>query len=116
MTSQIQLVESICQKIFDKKGMNILALDVRGISTMTDFFIIAEGNVERHVQALASTVAELLAEQGIYPLHTEGEREGDWAVLDYGDIIIHFFIPAMREKYRLEQVWKEGKVVETKFL
>jgi len=112
----VQLVESICQKIFDKKGLNILALDVRGISTMTDFFIIAEGNVERHVVALASAVIELLAEKGMSPLHTEGEREGDWVVLDYGHIIIHFFIPSMREKYRLEQVWKEGEIVETKFL
>jgi ribosome-associated protein len=111
-SEQQTLLQSICQQIFNKKGFNILTLDVRNVSGMTDYFIIAEGNVERHVQALARSVTELLAESGRKPYRTEGEQEGDWAVLDYGDIIIHFFIPDQREKYRLEQVWKEGKVVD----
>jgi ribosome-associated protein len=106
------LLQTICQCIYDKKGFNILTLDVRGVSTMTDYFIIAEGNVERHVQALFGAVYDLLQTQQRKPLHTEGEGMGDWAVLDYGDIVIHFFIPDLREKYRLEQLWKEGRVVD----
>lgn len=112
---QNKLVDAICQKIFDKKGFNILALDVRGVSSMTDYFIIAEGNVERHVQALSTAIYELLEESKIKPIHTEGESNGDWIVLDYGDVIVHFFIPDMREKYQLEQVWKEGKVVDVSY-
>jgi ribosome-associated protein len=110
--NQNKLVHEICQKIYDKKGFNILAIDVRGVCEMTDYFIIAEGNVERHVQALSRSVYELLQESKLKPHHTEGDRDGDWIVLDYGDMIIHLFIPDMREKYRLEQVWKAGKVVD----
>lgn len=106
------LVQAICQKIYDKKGFNILGLDVRGVCSMTNFFIIAEGTVERHVKALADTVFDFLLEMGRKPIHREGGREGDWVVLDYGDMVIHFFIPEMREKYALEQVWKEGKIVD----
>jgi ribosome-associated protein len=104
-------VQSVCQKIFDKKGFNILALDVRGISTMTDFFVIAEGNVDRHVVALAKEVRAYFQAQGKKPFRTEGERDGDWVVLDYGNLVVHLFIPDLREKYKLEQVWKAGLVV-----
>ena len=112
MNEQKKLLQNICQRIFDKKGFNILTLDVRGVSTMTDYFIIAEGNVERHVQALSRSIHELLQENDLKPCHTEGERIGDWIVLDYGILIVHLFIPDMREKYALEQVWKAGKVVD----
>jgi len=111
-SDQRALLQSICQQIFDKKGFNILTLDVRDVCMMTDYFIVAEGTVDRHVQALARSVMDLLSQNGRKPLRTEGEREGDWVALDYGDMVIHFFIPDQREKYRLEQVWKEGKVVE----
>ena len=105
-------LQEICQNIFDKKGFNIVTLDVKGVSSMTDYFVVAEGTVERHVKALANIVMELFREKNRKPVHTEGEKEGDWIVLDYGDVIIHLFIPDLREKYALEQVWKEGKVVE----
>lgn len=108
---QNDLLQAICQLIFDKKGFNILTLDVRGVSTMTDYFIIAEGNVDRHVQALSYAVVQLLKEHNIKPSHIDGGAVGDWIVLDCSDIVIHFFTPEMREKYTLEQVWKEGKVV-----
>jgi ribosome-associated protein len=106
------LLQLICQTIYDKKGFNILTLDVRGVSTMADYFVIAEGNVERHVQALAGCVSDELAALKRKPLHTEGISDGDWVVLDYGDVIIHLMIPDMREYYALEQVWKEGRVVD----
>jgi len=112
LKKQKSLLEAICQRIYDKKGFNLLVLDVRGLSTMCDFFIIAEGNVERHVQALLRAVSEQMSEQKRSPYHTEGERTGDWAVLDYGDIIVHFFIPEMREKYAIEQVWRAGSIVD----
>ena len=116
MSQETALIQSICQNIYDKKGFNILALDVRGVCTMCDFFIIAEGNVEKHVQALSDSVYRFLLEAYRKPMNIEGIREGDWIVLDYGDIVIHFFIPEMREKYALEQIWKAGKVVEVQLL
>jgi ribosome-associated protein len=115
MRKEKRELEAVCQKIYDKKGFNILALDVRGISSICDFFVIAEGNVSRHVCALSQSIVEMFQEEGLKPIHLEGEHTGDWAVLDYGNIIIHLFTPEMREKYRLEQVWKEGKVVDINF-
>lgn len=105
----------IAQAVYDKKGFNILILDVRKISTMTDYFIIAEGTVDRHVKALSQTIIdELSLHGGRTPLHVEGQQEGDWVVLDYADFVIHLFIPELREKYALEELWRKGQVVDVK--
>jgi ribosome-associated protein len=109
-------LERIAQVIYDKKGFNILVLDVRDICTMTDFFIIAEGSVDRHVKALSHAVVDMFESRGIRSLHAEGQQEGDWVVLDYGHFVIHLFIPELREKYALEELWKEGKIVDVKIL
>src|SRR5262245_21192412 len=106
------LLEQICQTIFDKKGFNILTLDVRELSTLTDYFIIAEGNVERHVQMLAKELIELMAQEGRPPIHVEGQKQGDWVVLDYSEVVIHLFIPDMREKYQLEQLWQNAEIID----
>ena len=102
----------IAQAIYDKKGFNILSLDVRGISSFAEYFIIAEGNVEKHVQSLAQSVHEKMLEIGYRPLHIEGKKEGDWIVIDYSDVVIHLFIPEMREKYNLEQLWQESTIID----
>lgn len=113
--SSISIVlNSIAQAIFDKKGFNILALDVRNISTMTDYFIIAEGTVDRHVKSISKAIADALEPLGYKPWHVEGTGSGDWIVIDYGDIVIHLFIPELREKYALEELWNEGKIVDVK--
>lgn len=105
----------IAQAVYDKKGFNILIIDVRKISTMTDYFIIAEGTVDRHVKALSQTIIdELSLHGGRTPLHVEGQQEGDWVVLDYADFVIHLFIPELREKYALEELWQKGQVVDVK--
>lgn len=113
MTNQMQKqLNSIAQALYDKKGFNILVLDVRDICTMTDYFIIAEGSVDRHVKALSQAIMDELAQQGQRPMHVEGQQTADWIVLDYSDFVIHLFIPELREKYDLEDVWRKGKVVD----
>lgn len=107
-------LERIAQAIYDKKGFNILVLDVREICTMTDYFIIAEGTVDRHVKALSNMVMDEFTAEKRNPLFVEGQREGDWIVLDYGDFIVHLFTPELREKYALENLWSKGKVVDVK--
>ncbi len=107
-----KLLEDICQTLFDKKGFNILCLDVRGLSSVSDYFVIAEGNVEKHVQALSQSVYEKMQLLGRMPLHLEGKRTGDWVVLDYTDVVIHLFIPDMREKYELEQLWDKASIID----
>lgn len=102
----------ISQALFDRKGFNILALDVRGISTMTDYYVIAEGSVDRHVKALCTAVKEKLKETGLSLFHIEGEQDGDWIVMDCGEIVVHLFVPELREKYALEELWTKAKIVD----
>lgn len=102
---------SIAQTIFDKKGFNILVIDVRETSTFTDFFVIAEGSANKHVQALATSVATTLENLGSAPIHIEGKSEGEWVVIDDFNIVIHLFAPGFRELYSLEELWRDGKIV-----
>lgn len=106
------VLEKICQSIFDKKGFNILTLDVREVSSLTDFCVIAEGNVEKHVKTIADVLCEALREEGKRPIHVEGDQSGDWIIVDYADIIVHLFTPDKREKFALEQLWQEARVVD----
>lgn len=106
------LLRKIAQAIIDKKGFNLVGLDVRGISTMTDFFVIAEGNVERHVKALARVVEEAIEEFGDQVIHIEGLDVGEWVVIDCVTVVIHLFTPTMRDRYHLEQLWHEAKLIE----
>lgn len=110
--SSHDILNAIAQAIFDKKGFNILAIDVRDISTLTDFFLIAEGSVDRHVRGISLAVEEKLSEMGHRALHVEGKESGDWIVMDFCDVLVHLFIPDLREKYALENLWKEGKIVD----
>ncbi len=115
MTEQetsIAMLNAIAQTIYDKKGFNILGLDVRDVSNLTDFFVIAEGSVDRHVRAICLSLQEKLTEMGHSPLHVEGAESGDWIVMDFGEVLVHLFIPELREKYALENLWKEGKIVD----
>lgn len=112
MEKEMEVLKTIAQALYEKKGANILAIDVREISSLTEYFIIAEGSVERHVQALSRDIKEVV-ESLDYPIfHLDGDTNGDWIVLDCGKILIHLFVPEMREKYQLEELWHDGKVVD----
>jgi ribosome-associated protein len=110
--SALKLLDVIAQALFDKKGKNILALDLKGISTMTDYIIIAEGNVDRHLKALATEVSDAMEQRGYRPLHIEGMRDSDWIIVDFGEIIVHLFTPELREKYAIEELWRSGSIVD----
>lgn len=105
-------LDALAQKIYQKKGVNILAIDVRGVSTMTDFFLIAEGNVPRHVKALAEAVLNLCKEAGLAPPRTEGLKLADWVVVDLGNIVIHILTSELRYRFELEEVWRAGELVD----
>lgn len=106
----------MAKHIFDKKGINIIALDVRGISSITDFILLANGNVDRHVIALSHELEKVLRDEGIRPTQVEGTKTGDWVILDYSNIVIHLFLPDMRQKYQLERLWSDGKVIDLDLL
>jgi ribosome-associated protein len=112
MNESQALLNCIGQALFDKKAFNILAIDVRSVSDLTDFCVIAEANVDRHVKALAHNVAEEAKKLQLSPHFIEGELEGDWVVIDFGDVIVHIMLSDMREKYALEKLWKDGQIVD----
>ncbi len=106
------LLPIIAQTIYDKKGFNILTLDMRKNSSITDYVVIAEGNVDRHVIAMGKAIESALSEIGEYPVHVEGMQAGDWVVLDYMQVMVHLFVPGVREKYQLELLWQEAEIVD----
>lgn len=114
--SILHSLNGIAQAIYDKKGFNILVLDVTGVSSLSDFVVIAEGNIDRHVKALALAVKKSLDDLGLKPLYVEGERTGDWVVIDCGEVMVHLLVPDFRERYSLEKLWKPSKVVDVKII
>ncbi len=110
--TSLDTLNTIAQVIYDKKGFNILALDVQGMSSITDYLLIAEGNVDRHVTSIAKAIIDEMSEKGEDPIHTEGLKTGDWAVLDYGDVTVHIFMPGLRQRYSLERLWGDSKIVD----
>lgn len=105
-------LDLIAEAILDKKGFNILALDIKNVSTFTDYIVIAEGNVDRHVLAIANSVIAEMKQEGYIAHHIEGREGGDWVVIDYVDIIVHLFMPGLRTKYQLERLWEEGTEID----
>ncbi len=102
------LVELAARTLAAHKGQEVVILDVRGLSSLWDFFIICSGGSKRHVQALAQHLQETLKEAGARPLGVEGLEEGNWVLLDYVDVVIHLFIKPLRDFYDLEGLWVEA--------
>ena len=98
--------------LLDRKAVDLVILEVKDLSSFTDYFLICSGHSDRQVQALASHVEEKLGREGIHPLGVEGKREGRWALLDYGEVIIHVFYEPVREFYDLERLWSEAPRIE----
>jgi ribosome-associated protein len=95
--------------IFEKKGTDIVLLDVEKTFFLSDVFVIATGSSRINVQALADNVEERLKETfDVKPLRVEGRTEGEWTLVDYGDIIVHIFQGAPREYYSLERLWGDA--------
>lgn len=94
-----------------KKGIDIVTLDVRGISSVTDYYIIASGTSIRHANALAKYVRDDLSELGVKIHHKEGQRGSSWVLLDYLNVVVHIFDQSSRTYYDLERVWQDAKKV-----
>jgi ribosome-associated protein len=92
----------------DKKAENIIVLDIRGMSVIADYFVIATGTSERQIKALAGAVDEALAMQGLHAAGVEGLQQALWVLMDFGDVIIHIFSPEQRDYYRLERLWSKA--------
>ncbi len=89
----------------DIKGQNIVKLDVRSMTTVTDHMIVASGTSGRHVRALIDNVLEKARKSGHRPIGIEGESGGEWVLLDLQDVVVHVMLPKVREFYNLERLW-----------
>ncbi len=112
MTDTLELARHIVEVISDKKGENVVLLDIRDVSILADYFIIASATSERQAQAVVEAVYEETKKAlNARPLHTEGEPASGWVLMDYGGVVVHLFAPEVRAYYDLEELWKEGRVV-----
>ena len=100
-----ELCKLVINALEDTKAFDIKILNVRKLTSITDRMIIASGNSSRQVGALADKVMEAARERGIRPLGVEGVLEGDWALIDLGDVVVHIMRPAIRDYYKLEKLW-----------
>jgi len=100
-----QQVQQAAQAAQDKKAIDLAVLDLREVSSFTDYFIICSGQNARQVKAIADAVEETLRRNRARPAHVEGYDRAEWVLLDYFDFIVHVFTPAMREFYALERLW-----------
>ncbi|MDA8165100.1 MAG: ribosome silencing factor [Desulfobacteraceae bacterium] len=106
--SSLELARLAGRAALDKKAENLVILDVRGISSFTDFFVLMTGRSTRHVQGLAEAVEDALREKRLSPAATEGLRDGLWVLLDYNDVVVHIFYGETREFYNLEGLWHDA--------
>ena len=100
-----QLTSLIIEALDDVKAKDIVKLDVRNMTTVTDFMVVASGTSSRHVKSLVDNVAEKAKEAGCRPVGIEGEDGGEWVLLDLQDALVHVMLPKVREFYKLEQLW-----------
>ena len=99
------LRQLVVDTLDDMKAREIQVIDVRGKTAITDYMIVASGTSDRHVKAIAETVAFRAKEAGQAPLGTEGLNEGEWALVDLNGVVVHVMLPKVRDFYTLERLW-----------
>ena len=102
------LQNAVTTALDDMKAVNVRVLDVRGLTDIVDTMVIASGNSDRHVRSIAERVVEKAKAAGFRPLGTEGERDGEWVLVDLQDVLVHVMLPRVREFYGLERLWDSG--------
>lgn len=97
----------------DRKAEDVKVIDIREISTVADYFILATGNNQNQIQAMRDACDEALHKAGLHTKQVEGNSNSTWILMDYGDIIIHIFSREDRLFYDLERIWRDGKIINT---
>jgi ribosome-associated protein len=102
------LTQVVLDTLSDMKAVDIKSMDVRGITDITDTMVVASGTSDRHVKSIADRVVQRCKEAGFRPYGMEGERDGEWVLLDLQDLVLHVMLPRVREFYALEKLWEGG--------
>ncbi len=101
-----------CDALAEKKAGDIKVIDIRDISVIADYFVLADGDNQNQLQAMQSSVDEALYKAGIHAKQVEGNNNSTWILMDYGDIIVHIFSKEDRLFYDLERIWRDGIVID----
>jgi ribosome-associated protein len=112
MTTDSRTKSLLCLKAaLEKKAQNPVLLELKGMTSFTDYFFLCSGKSDRQVQAIARSIEEVLKKKGIRPLGQEGVREGKWILMDYEDVVVHIFLEPVRALYDLEGLWIDAPQV-----
>lgn len=104
-------LSQVVDALLDRKAVDPVVLDLRGLCGATDYFVIVSGTSAAHVRGMAEYLVSALAPSGIEPHHVEGLAQGRWVLLDYVDFVVHVFHPELRDFYQLERLWGDAPVV-----
>lgn len=111
MTS-LEYCKVAVEALEDRKAEDVKVIDIREVSTIADFFVIADGTNPNQIQAMRDAADEALYKAGLKAKQVEGNRDSTWILMDYGDIIVHIFSKEDRLFYDLERIWRDGKVID----
>lgn len=107
--TQNNLLTEALEAALDKKALDIAVIDLGGVCSFTDHFIVCTGTSSRHNQTIGEGIDARLRKLGVRPLHIEGHKEGEWILMDYIDFVVHIFTARAREFYDLERLWRAGE-------
>lgn len=110
--SSEQIVELIVEGIREKKGKEIVTINFKGLdNTISDYFVICHGSSTSQVEAISDNISEFVRKKSsVKPWHTEGQRNAEWVLLDYVDVVVHVFLEPSRRFYKIENLWADAKV------
>jgi ribosome-associated protein len=105
------LVKTVTAALADMKAVNVKVLDVRAVTDISDCMVLASGNSDRHVRSIADRVVERAKAGGFRPIGVEGQRDGEWVLVDLNDVLVHVMLPRVREFYGLEELWEAPRAI-----
>ncbi len=108
----LNIVKNVVEALEDKKAEEITVIDIKGVSTIADYFIIANGTNSNQLLAMKDAVDEAMYKENIHVKQVEGNNNSTWILMDYQDIIIHLFSKEDRLFYDLERIWRDGKIID----